>query len=228
LILFSSSSLAQSLSPFKAEFEVEALGMVLGKAKHAMDCQQNHCTLTSDAKPSGLAAMLSSDASFEEVTLVQNGAELKWLKYKKTEHTKKNGEPRTKIKTLTLNETNNTIVYQKNKRQWPAKANTYDSISLAYAIQHAELNEKKVDNFVLQDTHFQAPLKLKSRTDNSSVELNFADYKLDAVKYQFTSSHAQVDIWLLPKYNFFPGKIKILNKKKQTIQLTLAEPPKNR
>jgi len=226
LILLSPLSQAESLIPFKAKFEVEALGMKLGNAKHRLTCQESQCILTSKAKPSGLAALLSSESAYEEIHLSQKEKQLKWLKYKKTTTTKKNGDTKKKTTLLVLDEQAGLISNPHKQLEWSAKPNVFDSISLAYGIQHAVLNNQVLNSFVLQDAKFQDNLTFKSQKKNYPIELAFADDEINAVKYHFESEHARVELWLLPEYNYFPGLIKVLNNKNQTITLSLAEPPK--
>lgn len=228
LFTLSNISSANSLKDFKAEYNVEAMGMTLGKAKHSLKCQENNCTLTSTAKPSGIAAMMSSDSSVEKIQLQQAGNRLTWLKYDKTGISKKDGKVRNKNSTLELIGSEHKIAYFRNnkrKRDWPSQPRTYDSVSIAYAIQHAKLNKLSVNGITLQDSNFQDKLTLKSNT-HGKINLSFADEALNAVKYRLESKNVKIDLWLLPKYNYFPGKMRIVNQNNQTITLSLVEPPK--
>lgn len=225
LATFASPLQAQNLPNFKAQFAVEALGMELGKAKHAFNCQNNQCKLVSNAKPEGLAALLFSDSAVETVQLQQNSDSLQWLSYHKLGTSKKDGKTVKKHTTLKYLKDKNQVIYIEKNRNWPAKPKTFDSISIAYAIQHAHLNQLAVNDFVLQDTNFQEKLRLKNIDKQSWVSLSFAEHDLDAVKYHFVSEHAEVEIWLLPKFNFFPGQVRVLNNDDKTITLSLAEPP---
>ncbi len=227
-LFYGQTVFAQELKNFKAEFEVEAFGMALGKAQQDFNCLNNLCTLTSRAEPSGLAALISSDSSYETVHLRQSDSSLTWLDYHKTGLTQKNGQTQKKETTLKFIEPENKIVAYKNQRkknEWPSQANTYDSISLAYAVQYAQLNQGSFDHFFLQDISFQDLLKLNSIDRNSRITLSFSDEDLDAVKYHFTSDHVKIELWLLPTYDYFPGKIRVVNQHNKTITLSLAEPP---
>lgn len=74
---------ATELRNFKAVFDVEAVGLTLGQAKHSMHCKDSICTLKSDAKPSGFAAAFFKDSSHETIKLKQNDTMLSWLSYSK-------------------------------------------------------------------------------------------------------------------------------------------------
>ncbi|WP_321323961.1 DUF3108 domain-containing protein [Thiomicrorhabdus sp.] len=213
------------LPNFKAVFDVEAIGITLGQAKQSFICQQQKCTLKSDAKPSGLAAAFFKDSSHETVQLLQNDNQLNWLSYHKLGISYKGDKAKEKHLNLTYNAKTDMVDYPQKKREWPMRENLFDSVSIAYAIQHAILNKQPIDNFTLQDSNFQDKLIHKATDKHNFVDLDFADDSLDAVKYSFTSNHVNIELWLLPKYNYFPGKIRIVNKEEKTITLSLAEPP---
>ncbi|BCN93674.1 hypothetical protein THMIRHAM_14590 [Thiomicrorhabdus immobilis] len=225
-LLFSPSAYSAELPNFKAEFNVQALGLNLGQAKHSMQCTAGNCTLKSDAKPSGLAAAFFKDSSHETIQLKQTQDTLSWQSYHKLGISYKDGKSKEKVTNLKLDPKQNKVIYPEKNREWPMQPQLFDVMSIAYAIQHAKLNNASLQNFTLQDTNFQDKLVLKSTNQHDFVGLDFADNNLDAVKYHFTSQHAEIELWLLPKYNYFPGKIRILNKDEKTITLSLAEPPK--
>lgn len=222
----SATAQATPLPYFKAQFNVEALGLNLGLAKHSLQCQSENCTLKSDAKPTGFAAAFFKDSSHETIQLKQTQNELIWQSYHKLGISYKNDKAKQKIINLKLDAEQNKVVCPEKKREWPSQAKLFDVMSIAYAIQHAKLNNDTLENFTLQDTNFQDKLTLKSSNPKDFIDLDFADDSLTAVKYLFTSQHAKIELWLLPKYNYFPGKIRIVNKDDKTITLSLAEPPK--
>ncbi len=224
---FSPVAFAEKIPDFKASFEVEAMGMSLGKAKHQLRCQDSDCTLTNQAKPEGFAAMLSSDSSIERVKLKQTENGLFWLSYHKTGYSKKNGQERKKVSILEKSHTDNKVTFfrnQKKKSEWPIQNKLFDTVSLAYAFQHAYLNQNPLDQFVLQDTNFQDKLELKTQK-NDSIDLGFAD-RINAVKYRLVSQNVQIELWLIPEYNYFPGRMRIVNQNDKTITLSLVKPPK--
>ena len=229
IILFLPAAHAGELQDFKATFKVEALGMTLGLAKQSMRCKDNTCILKSDAKPSGFAAMLSSDHSSEAVTLIQKDHQLNWLSYEKLGFTKKHGQDHIKKESLLLQPKTEQIQAFKNEKlrqTWPAKSHTYDSLSLAYAIQHAQLNQLSLDRFVLVDSKFQDALTITQDAKFAKIALAETGLSVEAQHYNIESEHTKINLWLLPKYNYFPGKIRIVNQDDQTITFTLAEPPK--
>ena len=219
-------SYSAELSDFKATYDVDALGLTLGQAKHQFTCQNSNCVLKSDAKPSGFAAAFFKDSSHETIHLKQTKDNLTWQSYHKLGISYKDDKAKEKHQNFVFNADKNSVVYPEKAREWPMQPKLFDSISIAYAIQHAVINQQPIDSFTLQDGNFQDKLNLKSTDKHNFVALDFADDNIDAVKYRFTSQHVEIELWLLPKYNYFPGKIRIVNKEEKTITLTLAEPPK--
>jgi len=217
---------AAELSNFKAVFNVEAIGLTLGQAKHSMDCQESTCTLKSVAKPSGFAAAFFKDTSHETIKLQQNDTMFTWQSYSKLGVSYKDGKAKEKTLNLQLNVEQNKVICPEKKREWPMQPQLFDVMSISYAIQHAKLNNLPLTNFTLQDSNFQDKLQLKSTNNRDFLDFDFEDNDLDAVKYHFTSKHAEIELWLLPKYDYFPGKIRVVNKEEKTITLSLAEPPK--
>ena len=217
---------AAKLSNFKAVFDVETAGIILGQAKHSMQCHNSTCTLKSDAKPSGFAAVFFKDSSHETITLKQTENTLTWQSYHKLSISYKNDIAKEKTINLKLIAAENKVIYSEKKHEWPMQSQLFDVMSMAYAIQHAQLNNLPMNKFTLQDSNFQDKLTLKSTNTSALIGFEFADSDLDAVKYRFTSQHAEIELWLLPKYNYFPGKIRVINKDEKTITLSLAEPPK--
>ncbi|MDX1352149.1 MAG: DUF3108 domain-containing protein [Thiomicrorhabdus sp.] len=214
------------LADFKAVYDVDALGLTLGQAKHQFTCSDSNCTLKSDAKPSGFAAVFFKDSSHETIQLTQTQDELTWQSYHKLGISYKDDKVKEKQQNFIFNAEQNKVIYPEKQREWPMQPQLFDSISIAYAIQHAVINQQSVEQFTLQDANFQDKLTLKSTDEEAFVAIDFADDNLDAVKYHFASDHVEIELWLLPKYNYFPGKIRIVNKEEKTITLTLAEPPK--
>jgi len=217
---------AADLPNFRAVFNVEALGLTLGQAKQSFICKDQNCTLTSDAKPSGLAAVFFKDSSHETIKLTQKDNTFTWLSYHKLGISYKDGKPTEKNLNLIYHPETGMINCPEKNRQWLMTGKVFDSISIAYAIQHAVINKQPVNNFTLQDSNFQDTLMHKNTDKHAYVDLDFSDDTLDAVKYSFNSQHVNIELWLLPKYNYFPGKIRIINKDEKTITLSLAEPPK--
>lgn len=224
LMLFQQQVLAQDIKDFQAKFHVEAMSMNLGIAKHKWQCKQENCFLISDAKPSGLAALFFSDSSLETVSFKQSENQLLWQGYRKVGFSEKNGEKVQKITELKLNQ--DKVVCPQKSKQWPAKEKMFDALSIGYAIWHAKLNQQSLDGFVLIDPNFQTELKLQATNSNAVIALDFGEDNMDAVKYHFVSPKADIELWLLPEFNYFPGKVRIKNQENKTLTLSLAEPPK--
>lgn len=225
LLSFSMASHAVELPNFSSVYDVEAMGLTLGQAKQSFTCQKTNCILKSDAKPSGFAAAFFKDSSHETIQLIQTTNQLTWQSYHKLGISYKNNQPKEKHLNLSRNLEKNSVVYREKNRQWPLKANLFDSVSIVYAIQHAVINQQSIESFTLQDSNFQDELLLQSTDMNDSIYVEFEEDELNATKYIFSSEHVEIELWLLPKYNFFPGKIRIINKEEKTITLTLSEPP---
>ncbi|WP_168188904.1 DUF3108 domain-containing protein [Thiomicrorhabdus sediminis] len=224
LMLFQHQAAAQSIQDFQAKFHVEAMGMNLGIAKHQWQCKQENCFLISDAKPSGLAALFFTDSSLETVSFKQSEKQLLWQGYRKVGFSEKNGTKTQKITELKLNQ--DTVVCPQKNKQWPVKEKMFDALSIGYAVWHAKLNRQSLDHFVLIDPNFQTELKLQSKNNNARIALDFGEDNMDAVKYHFVSPKADIELWLLPEFNYFPGKVRIKNQENKTLTLSLAEPPK--
>ena len=146
---------AAKLPNFNAVFDVEAAGLTLGQAKHSMQCKDSICTLKSDAKPSGLAAVFFKDSSHETITLHQTENTLNWQSYHKLGISYKNDIAKEKATNLKLVTEENKVVYPEKNREWPMQPQLFDVMSIAYAIQHAQLNNLPMNNFTLQDSNFQ-------------------------------------------------------------------------
>jgi len=223
------SSSAQTLPDFKSTYYVNAFGVDLGKAKHSFQCQQADCTLISYAKPSGLAALFFNDTSTETIKLKQTDKTLKWLSYHKLGISEKDGHKKEKHVTMKLDEPNNQIVYVEKNRVWPIQPNTFDLMSIAYAIQYFKLNNRSLESIELhvQDNNFQEKLAFKSIDKVDSLTLEFSDKEFKAFQYTLESKKSRIELWLLPNHHYFPSKIRLINKQEdKTITLNLAELPK--
>ncbi|MCF6345577.1 MAG: DUF3108 domain-containing protein [Thiomicrorhabdus sp.] len=227
--LYTSTSLAATLPNFTSSYYVNAFGVELGKATHQFNCQQENCTLVSRAKPTGLAAMLFSDSSIETIQLKQTKDTLSWLSYHKLGTSKKDGKKVQKHTTLKLDSENDQVVFVEKNRTWPIQPNTFDIMSIPYAIQYFKLNNQTLESFELhiQDSNFQEKLTFKAIDQPDQLKFKFSNKYFKALKYVFESQQSKVELWLLPEHQYFPGKIRLINKKEdKTITLNLAELPK--
>ncbi len=221
-------SFAATLPNFKTSYYVNAFGVDLGKAKHRFTCHQQNCTLVSEAKPSGVAAMFFKDRSIETIQLQQTPTSFTWLSYHKQGISKKNGNEEIKHTTLKRDKANQKIVYVEKKRNWPIQPNTFDIMSLAYAIQYFKLNNRPLNTIELhiQDSNFQEKLQLKQANHPEPLHFKFSNNAFNTLKYTLESKQSRLELWLLPNYDYFPSKIRLIDKKEnKTITLNLAELP---
>jgi len=229
LAFYATTSLANTLPNFKTSYYVNAFGVELGKATHQFQCQQENCTLISRAKPSGIAAMFFSDSSIETSQLKQTNDHLTWLSYHKIGTHKKEGKAIKKHTTMKRDEASNQVIFIEKNRTWPIQENTFDIMSLAYAIQYFKLNNRPLETLKLhiQDSNFQEKLTFKTVKQTDPLKFKFSNKHFKAVKYAFESQQFKIELWLLEDYQYFPSKIRLINKKEdKTITLNLAELPK--
>ncbi|VAW45773.1 hypothetical protein MNBD_GAMMA03-435 [hydrothermal vent metagenome] len=226
---YTTTSLATTLPNFKTSYNVNAFGVELGKATHQFNCEQEDCTLISRAKPSGAAALFFSDSSIETIQLKQTKDNLIWLSYHKLGTSKKDGKKNQKHTTLKRNETNKQVVFIEKNRTWSIQPNTFDIISISYAIQYFKLNNRPLETLELhiQDNNFQEKLTFKTIEQADLLDFQFSNKNFNALKYIFDSQQFKIELWLLPDHQYFPGKIRLINKKEdKTITLNLSELPK--
>jgi len=224
IMFFSLNSSAATLPNFSAVYDVNAYGIDLGEAKQSFNCQNSDCTLISIAKPSGLAALFFKDSSVETIKLTQTDNEFKWLSYHKVGISEKDGEKIQKQTTLTLDETHGQIWHKEKQKAWPIQANIYDLMSIVYAIQYNKLNNRPLTDLYIQDNNFQDKLTLTSSDEVESLIFEFSEEWIDALRYTFDSQNSKIELWLLPNYHYFPGKIRVTHKEDdRAITLNLAE-----
>lgn len=229
IALYTASSFSATLPNFKSSYYVNAFGVELGKATHQFQCQQTDCTLVSRAKPSGFVAMFFSDSSIETIQLKQSKDALTWLSYHKLGISKKDGKTTKKHTTMKRDESNNQVIFIEKNRTWPIQTNTFDIMSISYAIQYFKLNQHSLKALELhiQDSNFQEKLIFKTIDQPEKLEFKFSNRSFNALKYVFESQKSRIELWLLPDHSYFPGKIRLINKKEdKTITLTLSELPK--
>ncbi|MBF6058256.1 MULTISPECIES: DUF3108 domain-containing protein [Thiomicrorhabdus] len=224
LTLIPALAQAQSIPPFNADFAVNAFGFNLGLAHQKMTCDKElNCTIESIAKPKGWISNFVDESSVESIALQQSDEGFQWLSYQKT--TLKNDKV-AKIETLKLDSDEERIEYVEKQRFWPQQDNAYDASSLAYAIQYWKLNNKPLEDFYLQDSKLQQKLTFNTIDQAVKLELPFQKKDVNALRYDFSSEQANIQLWLLPDYDYFPGKIRIENTEEdRVIVLTLAKPP---
>ncbi len=228
-LLFSltcSIAYAKPLPEFDATFEVHAFDIVLGNSKQSLNCQGEKCTLSATAKPSGLASLFISEKTHEEIKLTQNGPNLTWHSYVKQAGDDLKDKKKLKTVSLIRASDSSNIFYPEKDKQWPNQTKIFDIVSIAYALQHHQLNKLAIEGFYLQDTYGQE--KLSIRSNQPVKELELADFKtqVKAVPFEFNTSKANVKIWLLPEHHYFPGRVDVYNiEKEKTITLLLKKLP---
>lgn len=226
LLCFSLSALATPLADFKAVFDVDAFGFTVGKAKQNFSCtgqEVQTCTLTSIAKPPSWAERFINESSVEKITLQQTADQFNWLKYQK--NLTRRYDDRTEYKTITLKKDHQhkQITFVEEKKNWPIQLQIFDEISIVYAIQHAVLNNQALDNFYLQGDKVQQKLAIYIKKHNEIIDLPF-DENLNSTFVIFKNDNIHAKVWLLNEHQYFPGRIKIANKKtNKTITLELTK-----
>ena len=226
---YASAGLTATIPSFQSSYKVNAFGTNLGIAKNSFSCKGENCTLVSSAKPSGFAALFFKDSSIETIKLKQSNDSIQWLSYHKLGISEKDGKQTKKHTTIALDEANKQIHATEKKRSWAAQSQLFDVMSIPYALQYYKLNKQPISklNLYIQDNNFQEKLKITAVDQSDTIEFGFAEDDVKALKYTLDSNNYQIDLWLLPKTRFFPGKIRVINKHEdKTITLILAEPPK--
>jgi len=223
------SASAKPLPEFNVTFEVHAFDIMFGISKQALTCQDQNCTLTATATPSGLASLFVSESTYEEITFLNNSDNLKWLSYLKQSGEDLSDLENVKTVSMIRSEKDSHIRYPERDKQWPNQENIYDIVSIAYALQYRKLNQLALNDIYLQDTSGQEKLNISQPKSRSEVELADLETSLISEQYEFATSKAKVKIWLLPTYHYFPGRVDVYNiQKDKTITLLLQEPPKIR
>ncbi|WP_127470681.1 DUF3108 domain-containing protein [Thiomicrorhabdus aquaedulcis] len=217
---------AEPLTNFNATFSVHAFGVTLGQSNQSLRCNAQQCTLISDTRPTGWARAFVSEYSVETIKLTQTNNTLTWLQYQKMGVFTEDGIEQKKWVTLQRDAQNGRILYTEKNRTWPEQTALYDIISLVYAMQHAKLNQQPLTQFYVQDTNFQDKIVFKTLDQASFIDLDFSKSPVNSLHYAFETQGAKIDVWLLPTLRYFPGKIRVENKKENhTITLNLLQNP---
>lgn len=218
-----SYTFAKPLPQFQAQFEVDAFGIKLGTSEQNLKCIENSCTLTATATPSGLARLFVNEQTEEIIQLQQTDTDFIWQSYQKT--TIKKGKVSKTVRFVTTDD--NQIHYVEKDRFWPQNPNVFDMVSIAYALQFHLLNQKPLNGFYLQDTGSQDAVTIQTLEGKNRIDLADMETTLEAQGLAFETPKAKIKIWLLPAYDYFPGRIEVYNiEKDKTITLLLEEPPK--
>ncbi len=218
---------AAVIKDFKASFEVDAFDIKLGTSQQTFRCEQQNCTLTATASPSGIASWFLHEETEEIIHLQQTESGFAWQSYQKI--TRSTSEKGKILKTVNFVKTDSMPVrvnYIEKERFWPIKPKLYDMVSIAYALQYAKLNKQPLNGFHLQDTNLQEAVDISDSNPIESLELADLETTVDAERFEFETSKAKIKVWLLPSYDYFPGRIDVYNiEKDKTITLLLEELP---
>lgn len=227
MLLLITSPFANALQGFDAEFGVRLMGVKIGNVDHKMQCHQNACTLTSEAIPPRWARRFINESSVETVQLRVNEQQLEWQSYNKKLE-RRYSDRVVQIETdFIYDAQTNRIHYPQKDRTWEAKPNTFDLISIAYALQfYAQKNPNRLPELTLQEEDQQQTIQFRVENKKTRVHL---DYKsnLDARFYEWETEEHHIKIWLIEELNLFPGRIDVYNKRvDRRLRLVLNQAPK--
>jgi len=225
MTLCSSIVAAEQLPDFSASFDIRVLGFHIGEAHQEMTCEGKQCLLTSKAEPPGWARQFINESAIEKIRLQQTNDQLKWLQYKKFLTRYYDDKTIHKTYTLVRKENLNKVEYLEKNQFWPNQKHLYDVISMAYGIQFQVLNKKPLNNLYLQDDKIQQKMNFTANNEDDEIDLPFQD---DAQTKLFAFHNGKIDaqLWLMPKLNYFPVRIIILNKEEdRKIELELNHKP---
>lgn len=225
MALCSAIAAAEQLPDFSASFDIRVLGFHIGEAHQEMTCEGKQCLLTSKAEPPGWARQFINESAIEKIRLQQTNDQLKWLQYKKFLTRYYDDKTIHKTYTLVRKENLNKVEYLEKNQFWPNQKHLYDVISMAYGIQFQVLNKKPLNNLYLQDDKIQQKMNFTANNEDDEIDLPFQD---DAQTKLFAFHNGKIDaqLWLMPKLNYFPVRIIILNKEEdRKIELELNHKP---
>lgn len=229
-IFVASATQAATLKNFSATFDVRVLGFTVGEITQTFECdQQSHlCTLSSEAIPPSWAKRFINESAIEKIKLHQSEEQFTLLEYKK--YLTREYDDRTEHKTFTIQretEPKPQLRYLEKDTTWPNQALAFDVISLAYALQYQVLNKRPLTDFYLQDEKEQQAIQFSKTFVNDKLEPDYADDGITALRFEFSNAKIDAKLWLLPQYQYFPGKIEILNKEEnRRIILEINKRPK--
>lgn len=218
---------AQKLPEFTAVYKVNVAGFNIGTGTHHFSCQAIHCTLKSNAKPSGFIRNFFKDELYETAKIRQTEDSFLWQSYLKREIKYKGDEVREKI--TEIQRQKGQIVYPDKNRIFADSAYAFDPMSIAYAIQWLNLNQypkSQYDKLKLQTHKLQSVINFQDFKINTQLSLDFGKSKFSSQVFKLQTANYGIRLWLLKDFDWLPGKIEIYNKNKaRTITLELARPP---
>ena len=119
----------------------------------------------------------------------------------------------------------NKVEYIEKNKSWPNQKHLYDVISMAYGIQFQVLNKKPLTDLYLQDDKIQQKMNFTAKNEDDEIDLPFQD-EAQTKLFAFHNGKIDAQLWLMPKLNYFPVRIIILNKEEdRKIELELNHKP---
>ncbi|WFE68736.1 DUF3108 domain-containing protein [Thiomicrospira sp. R3] len=214
---------ANALTPFEASYKIEAFGLTIGRADHSLTCKNQQCDLTSHATPTGLARRLIGEEGHERVQLALKDNVLYWLSYENKTIKIRSQDVVDQV-FVSLNPDTLTIENLERNQSWAYDTNTFDPLSMAYALQHRLLNNQPIDTMTLQEEKRQ---RLLTFNDFGEVLLSSAfKSRLKTNHYVADTPEYKVSIWLATDLNLFPAQVEIYDKKRRRgMTLSLLKRP---
>lgn len=213
---------AQALKPFNATFKVKVFFFHVGYAHQSLSCDLDaQCQLTNEARPIKWAEDYIDESVKEWITLNNQPNGLIWQGYHK--HLTRKKKDRTIVKETQLFVKENQVQHASSDKTWPASSQAFDQISLVYGIQSARLNQKPLTGFLLQDEKDQFPLHTKGKKRTRTLDLPIGD-DIKTEHHVFYNGIIRAEVWLAPKWDYFPVQVKIKNEEKnRTVTLELSK-----
>ncbi|BBP46222.1 hypothetical protein THMIRHAS_15950 [Thiosulfatimonas sediminis] len=172
-----------------------------------------------------MARWFVKDSAKETIQLHQSQTEFSWHGYQKQVIRPSGSQKKDKFTTYQV--ANQELLYLEKNLKFTWSPGLFDSTSIVYAIQwyakqHRDLNQAKLQLHVGKK---QYPLHFSEQYQAAMVQLGYG--RSAAEKFRFGNQRYEIDLWLLPQVEYFPGKVRIYDREeKQTLLLTLQKLPK--
>lgn len=222
-LLLPSTAIAKKIPNFDAEFKVKVFYFTVGSAYQSFHCQGEECVLRNQAKPPKWAQKYINESVKEQITIRQTEDVFSWQHYTKHLTRTYKDKPSRQIHTELVREEEQIKMVEKPDKFWPAREGAFDIVSFAYALQYAVLNRNSIRDFYIQDDKTQDKFKLKKKFDTEELDLPIED-EIETERFEFRNGKINAELWLAPKWDFFPVQIKVEDKEKdRTITLELSK-----
>ena len=210
---------------FNAEFTVRVMGINVGTASQSLSCEAQRCLLKTSAIPDRWARRLANEQTHERIELsLDDSSQLRWLSYQKTLQ-RYRGNTTPQITRFFWDSEANEIVNPDRNLSWPASEQTFDMISIIYALRQSLRAGQPNPPLLLQEDKRQTPVNFVSANQTTQVHTQFRS-NLAARYYEWASKEVQVKIWLLDDFVFFPGRIELTQHDNgRSVILSLKSPP---